>query len=78
MSERAYNAQCLGRPRAAYDVAERAWAAAERGPSTKTGLRILGRSKLIELLTRHGIPWKGKDAGGEENGETGLDGQNVR
>jgi len=58
LAERAANARRLGRPRAAYDVAERAWAAAERGPRTRTSHAILGRPKLIELLNRHGVPWR--------------------
>jgi 1,2-diacylglycerol 3-beta-galactosyltransferase len=57
LTERARNARRLGRPRAAYEVAEHAWQAAERGPITKSTLGILGRPKLIELLTRFGIPW---------------------
>jgi len=57
LAERARNARRLGRPRAAHDVAEYARQAAERGPVTKSAPGILGRPKLIELLTRFGIPW---------------------
>jgi 1,2-diacylglycerol 3-beta-galactosyltransferase len=57
LTERARNARRLGRPRAAHDVAERAWQAAERGPVTKSALGILARPKLIELLAGYGIPW---------------------
>lgn len=72
LAERARNARHLGRPRAAYEVAERTWEAAQRGPSTKTGLRgMLVRSKLIKLLSRHGVPWRDKDAPGDE--EQGAD-----
>jgi len=60
LAERAQNARRLGRPRAAYEVAERAWAAAERGPRTRASRSILGRPKLIELLNRHGVPWRRK------------------
>ena len=44
LAERARNARRLGRPRAAYEVAEPAWQAAERGPVTKSALGKLGRS----------------------------------
>jgi UDP-N-acetylglucosamine:LPS N-acetylglucosamine transferase len=67
LTERARNARRLGRPRAAHDVAERAWQAAERGPVTKSALSILARPKLIELLTRFGITW------GEREEETTTD-----
>jgi len=68
LAERARNARRLGCPHAAYDVAERAWAAAERGPSARTG--ILGRSNLIDLLTRHGVLGKGKEIEGTSEGPT--------
>jgi 1,2-diacylglycerol 3-beta-galactosyltransferase len=71
LAERAQNARRLGRPRAAYDVAEHAWAAAGRGPSTRTGLQILGRPKLIELLKRYGVPWGEKGGGGAETEDWG-------
>ena len=75
LAERAQNACHLGRPRAAYDVAERAWRAAEQGPAARPGLGILGRTGLIELLTRNGVPWRGRDAeGGEEMPEGGNHG----
>jgi len=54
LAKRASNARCLGRPRAAYEVAERVWSAAERGPVVR-GRGILGRSKLIALLRQHGV-----------------------
>jgi 1,2-diacylglycerol 3-beta-galactosyltransferase len=69
LAQRARNARRLGRPRAAYDVADQAQAAAERGPSAKTGLAILGRPKVIDLLTRHGVLGKRKGAGGKEDWE---------
>jgi len=69
LAERARNARRLGRPRAAHDVAERAWQAAERGPVTKSALGILARPKLIELLTGFGITW------GEREGEITTDGE---
>ena len=75
LAERARNARRLGRPRAAYEVAARAWKAAEQGPAARPGLGILGRTGLIELLTRNGVPWRGRDAeGGEEMPEGGNHG----
>jgi 1,2-diacylglycerol 3-beta-galactosyltransferase len=56
LTERAQSARRLGRPRAAYKVAEQVWAAAERGPCDRAGHHITVRSKLIELLGRFGIP----------------------
>ena len=67
LAQHAQNARRLGRPRAAYDVAELAWAAAERGPHTKTGSKIPGRLKLIALLKRHGVPWRDKRLSGPED-----------
>jgi 1,2-diacylglycerol 3-beta-galactosyltransferase len=55
LAERAQNARRLGRPRAAFEVAERAWSMATRGSSGK-GIRQAGRRlKLSELLRRNGI-----------------------
>jgi 1,2-diacylglycerol 3-beta-galactosyltransferase len=56
LAERAQSARRLGRPRAAYKVAEQVWAAAERGPCDRAGHHIAVRSKLIKLLGRFGIP----------------------
>jgi len=55
LTERAQSARRLGHPRAAYEVAEQVWAAAERGPGDRVGYHIAVRSKLIELLSRVGI-----------------------
>jgi 1,2-diacylglycerol 3-beta-galactosyltransferase len=55
LAERAQNARRLGHPRAAFEVAERAWSMATRGPSGK-GIRQAGRRpKLSELLRQNGI-----------------------
>lgn len=55
LAERAQHARRLGHPRAAFEVAERAWSMAARGPSGK-GIRQAGRRpKLSELLRRNGI-----------------------
>jgi 1,2-diacylglycerol 3-beta-galactosyltransferase len=66
LTERARNARALGRPRAAYDVAEQAWQAAQRGPHSRSGharprRRLLRRSRLIALLRRFNIPWSDQD-----------------
>jgi len=66
LAERAQNARRLGRPRAAYEIAERAWAAAERGPSVKKSRHLRGRPKLIKLLSRHNVPWQGRQQAHEE------------
>jgi 1,2-diacylglycerol 3-beta-galactosyltransferase len=57
LKEHAQHARTLGRPRAAYDVAERAWQAAQRGPYTRLRRSLLQRSRLIALLRRFEIPW---------------------
>jgi len=57
LAERAHNARALGQPRAAYDVAERAWQAAVRGPYTRPRRRLLSRSRLRALLRHFDIPW---------------------
>jgi len=69
LAERARNARRLGRPRAAHDVADQAQAAAERGPSARTGLGVLGQPKVIDLLTRHGVLGKRREGGGKEEAE---------
>ena len=56
LTERAQSARRLGRPRAAYEIAEQVWAAADRGPYDRAGHHIAVRSRLIELLSRVGIP----------------------
>jgi 1,2-diacylglycerol 3-beta-galactosyltransferase len=58
LAHRAENARKLGRPRAAYEVADLTWAAAEHGPFTRTARDIFGRGKTIALLNRHGVVWK--------------------
>lgn len=59
LAQRAQNAKNLGRPRAAYDVAELAWAAAVSGPQIRAERRKLELSRLTALLKRHGIAWEG-------------------
>ena len=56
LAQRAANARALGRPEAAYAVAEYAWTAAQHGPYLKAGRRFLGRSRLLDLLRRNKVP----------------------
>lgn len=58
LKERARNARRLGRPNSASDVAELVWRSALRGPVNKHGRLGLGRTRLIDLMTRHNIPWR--------------------
>lgn len=71
LAERAANARRLGRPRAAYDVAAHAWAAAETGPATRKRLQIPGRQKLTRLLSRCGVPWQERRPKRGEGEQTG-------
>jgi 1,2-diacylglycerol 3-beta-galactosyltransferase len=56
LRERAQSAQRLGRPQAAYEIAEQVWATAKRGPHERADRPIAVQSKLIALLNRFGIP----------------------
>jgi len=56
LAQCAENARRLGKPRAAYDVAERAWAVAQAGPGPASRLRLLHRSRLVTLLRRFQVP----------------------
>jgi 1,2-diacylglycerol 3-beta-galactosyltransferase len=56
LRERAQSAQRLGRPQAAYEIAEQVWAAAKRGSPERADRPIAVQSKLIALLNRFGIP----------------------
>ena len=55
LKERSANAVKLGRPRAAYDIVERAWALAQRGPVEKEAEQILLLPRLIEMFQRFGV-----------------------
>jgi 1,2-diacylglycerol 3-beta-galactosyltransferase len=58
MEQHAAHARRLGRPRAAYDVAERAWATAELGEQpTRRQYRAGERSRLVAWLRRHNVEW---------------------
>ena len=62
--ERSRNAQRLGRPRSAYAVAERVWAAAQRGPRQRRGYSAGKRRGLIAMLDRHGVSWRTQPSAG--------------
>ena len=55
LAEHTRNAQKLGRPQAAYEVAEIVWAVSEQGATTRPFHHE--RPRVIELLTRFGVPW---------------------
>ncbi len=55
LAQRAENAGRLGRPRAAHDVAELAWAAAAHGPHGRPERHGLELPKLTELLKRRDV-----------------------
>ena len=57
LKERVANAIQLGRPRAAYDIADLAWQAAQRGPVKKDSSQIVGLPNLIELFERFNVAW---------------------
>ena len=59
MAHHAAQARRLGRPRAAYDVAERAWALAPLGERPTRGqYYATERSRLVTWLRRHNIEWQ--------------------
>jgi 1,2-diacylglycerol 3-beta-galactosyltransferase len=55
LKERSANAAKLGRPRAAYDIVDRAWALAQRGPIEKEAEQIMILPRLIEMFKRFGV-----------------------
>jgi len=57
LGRRAEKARALGRPHAAYEVADLAWQAVPRRKK-KPSLRIPPREKIVALLRRHGVAWK--------------------
>jgi 1,2-diacylglycerol 3-beta-galactosyltransferase len=59
LTERAANAKRLGRPQAAYTVAELAWLAAQHGPYRRAGRRMNARTHLMELLSSNEVPYQG-------------------
>ena len=59
LAEKARNARRIGRPRAAYDVANLALVAARSGPRVQKDNRVSGRAKLLELLGRRDVVCEG-------------------
>jgi 1,2-diacylglycerol 3-beta-galactosyltransferase len=58
LKHRAIQAACLGKPYAAYTVAEMVWESALQGPVDKAGKHIHGRPTIIQLLKNNGISRK--------------------
>ncbi len=56
LGQRAERARALGRPRAAFDIAEIAFAEAERG--ARPARDLIRLPNLTELLTRFNVPWR--------------------
>ncbi len=59
LKERSANATKLGRPRAAYDIVDRAWTLMQRGPVVKEAEQILLLPRLIETFQRFGVEPEG-------------------
>ena len=59
LAEKARNARRMGRPRAAYDVANLALAAARSGSRVQREDRAPGRAKLLDLLRRRDMACEG-------------------
>jgi len=55
LKERSANATKLGRPRAAYDIVERAWALMECGSIQKEAQQVLLVPRLIEMFNKFGV-----------------------
>lgn len=55
LEERSKNAVQMGRPQAAYDVADHAYLAARRGPTQHR--HLLSRRSLIDLFNRNQVRW---------------------
>jgi 1,2-diacylglycerol 3-beta-galactosyltransferase len=55
LNQRAENARILGRPNAAYDVADAVWLAAQKNLATSGRLPGTGRLRLIDLLSRNNV-----------------------
>lgn len=68
LNERAANARRLGRPQAAYEVADLVWQAALVGPSHRERSRTW-RPRLIELLSRNQVPWQSEESIMDERDE---------
>ncbi len=57
LNHRATQAARLGKPYAAYTVAELVWKSALQGPTNKTPRHILNRASLVKMLKKNNIPW---------------------
>ncbi|WP_299025089.1 glycosyltransferase [uncultured Thermanaerothrix sp.] len=57
LRQRAESARRLGRPFAAYEVAELIWEAAQAGPVHKTASKLAGRRSLLDLLRLNQVHW---------------------
>jgi len=62
LAQRGSSARGLGRPWAAYEAAEHAWAIAERAPAIGHSHESETRRKLIQFLKQRGIRWKRQTA----------------
>lgn len=62
---RVENARRLGRPNAAYEVANIAWLAVQKLPAQGNFPRHTGRLRLADLLTRNHVRWEEESASGE-------------
>jgi 1,2-diacylglycerol 3-beta-galactosyltransferase len=58
LREVACKAHRIGKPNSAFDAGEFIWKAALRGPVNKRGKSGIDLPSLMELLTRHNIPWR--------------------
>ncbi len=57
LRQRAENARRLGRPLAAYEVAELVWEAAQTGPVRRAASKLTGRRSLLDLLRLNQVHW---------------------
>jgi 1,2-diacylglycerol 3-beta-galactosyltransferase len=58
LAERAARSKALGRPRAAFDIVERAWALASRGPTRRELAAAAAIAKVKELFGSFGETWE--------------------
>jgi len=56
LKERAENSRKMGKPNAAYDVAQIVWKAAQEGPVDRHKQRIAGRTSLLHILESYRAP----------------------
>jgi 1,2-diacylglycerol 3-beta-galactosyltransferase len=58
LRERTENARALGRPNAAFEVAETVWQAAQHYQTRLKNQRRTGRRRLVDLLSRNHVRWE--------------------